>query len=394
MKPPALLLLACAGCLCHAQPHCSPTALSAAAARVRSLQALLKTISRDASGDVPASARDGLSQLKDALTESADAALSCAGPSASPVALQTQMIAALNALPAALDRNATGLFGDELIVTVSRPSKPAGLLKVEFTMDIPCGDDNVLLLYALRDGAWRRLMRWQAAPLKDSSGALGDFFVSGVLSPPDGNTAPLVVIAHGTPWCTSRFSRFAIDLLAPSTDRNQPKVIWHTERSYDRSPPDSMHFRSSDDTFELRVNDWLLITDDISPHRIVYHYRVDEHRNVIRIPPIATNARGFVEEWLDAPWSESSRFSDPGNAAALRPVYDRFISPDTKGAHISHTHGPVRACTTPHVFQVQVKPDADKTRYFHVRETGDGYIMLSAPTQPDPTCNGGNLMPQ
>ena len=30
---------------------------------------------------------------------------------------------------------------------------------------------------------------------------------------------------------------------------------------------------------------------------------------------------------------------------------------------------------------------------YHVREVKDGYMMLSAPNEPDPTCSGANLMP-
>ena len=406
MKPAAFVLLACTACLCRAQQHCSEPALAAAAARVHTLQDQLKTIRGDASGDVPAAARDGLTQLKDALTNAADTALACAAPSVNPTNLQNKLSIALNALPAELDRKGSGLFGDELIADVSRPGN-AGLLRINFSMNIPCGYDSILLLYALLDHEWRRLLRWQSPPLRDDSEAFGDFFVSGVLSGPEGGSDPLVVVAHGRPWCMSRHSRFAIDVLAPTADPDRPTILWHTARRYNRWGPEFVKFRISADTFELRVNDWLTTGDNLFLHEVVYRYRLGQHGDVIRIQPIATNARGFVEEWLSAPWSESLGFSDSDAAAALQSVHDQLTS-HSKNGIVSHGHGPVRACTTPKTFQVRIDSDLDKatrgkpggaterlpTRYFHVRETGDGYLMLSAPTEPDPACKGGNLMPQ
>ena len=124
---------------------------------------------------------------------------------------------------------------------------------------------------------------------------------------------------------------------------------------------------------------------------------------------IAINARGFVEEWLSAPWSESRDFSSAEAVTELQAVYDRFDAPIKLNGDqfVRHPLGPVRACAAPGVFQVQIdstlenivpgKPGGVRkplaSRYFHVREVKDGYVMLSAPTAPDPTCSGANLMP-
>jgi hypothetical protein len=141
----------------------------------------------------------------------------------------------------------------------------------------------------------------------------------------------------------------------------------------------------------------------------VYRYQIDEHGSVHRIQPIASNARGFVEEWLYAPWSEAKEFLAQEAAPALQQVHDQFDTPvkehDTE--YSSHSYGPVRACNAPKTFQVQIdstlervvpgKPGGESsplpTRYFHVHETGNGYVMVSAPTEPDSTCSGPDLMP-
>ena len=81
-----------------------------------------------------------------------------------------------------------------------------GLLEVTFFINIECGSfDSMLLVYDLRNGAWKKELRWQAAPLHQVSDAYGDFFLSAVLlgSSATGGAEWRVIVAHGTPWCTS-----------------------------------------------------------------------------------------------------------------------------------------------------------------------------------------------
>jgi hypothetical protein len=252
-------------------------------------------------------------------------------------------------------------------------------------------------------------MRWQSPPLKQISDAFGDFFLTATLSNPEvENGKPHFVVAHGTPWCTSRFSGFAMDVLSPASDPNSPKVLWHTGRSYSRGDFETK-IKATGNTFELRVNDSCMDINCYERH-VIYRYRIDKHEGVHRIQPIATDARGFVEEWLSAPWSESQTFSEPKASLALQKVHDEF-SPEPKSDpgkdYTTHSYGPVRACKTPGMFQVQINSTLEKivpgkpggesqprpTHYFHVRGVEDGYRMVSAPTEPAPSCSGPDLMP-
>jgi hypothetical protein len=364
--------------------------------------------------NVPAEARDLITQLKDALSCTADAVLASAAPSIDPLELQQRLAHVLGANPpqppqgtvvAKDDRRfdeALGpYYGHNLRTQVTRPATAARLIEVEFSINIECGDDHLLLVYALGNGLWRRQMRWQAPPLKKSSDAFGDFFLVTVLPAPGGGTSgPRVVVAHGMPWCTSRFSGFDMDVLSPDSDPNSPRVLWHSERGYSRfsfTPTIS----SSDDTFELRLNasTW----DPMGFERqVIYRYQIDEHQGVHRVQPIASNARGFVEEWLDAPWSEAQGFMAQGAAPGLQQVHHLFEPPLKHGGEFtSYDYGPVRACGDPKTFQLQMNLTLERsngsqplpTRYFHVRETRDGYVMVSAPTDQDSTCTGPDLMP-
>ncbi len=308
----------------------------------------------------------------------------------------------------------SGLYGDNLQIQVTRPTSVAGIIELQYSTTIECGSDSMLLVYELHDGAWTEKLRWQSPPLKLISDAFGDFFLTAILPGPsalgDGDTKWRVAVANGTSWCTSRFSHFRIDLLTPGVDPAAPRVLWNTGRGYSRFSFEPQ-LKSSGNAFELRLNDdcMMMFSDNCFERRVIYRYIVDGDDHVRRVGPIAINARGYVEEWLSAPWSESRGLSAVEAAADLQAVYQSFQSPLklTGDQYVSHRAGPVRACTAPGVFQVQIDSTLEKSipgkpggepkplgsLYFHVREVKDGYLMLSAPTEPDPTCFGANLMP-
>jgi hypothetical protein len=64
---------------------------------------------------------------------------------------------------------------------------------------------------------------------------------------------------------------------------------------------------------------------------------------------------------------------------------------------------PRRACNGPGTFHVQINSTLERivpvkpggasrprpTHYFHVHAVQDGYVMVSAPTEPDLACTGG-----
>ncbi|HVP45401.1 MAG TPA: hypothetical protein VMT32_02415 [Bryobacteraceae bacterium] len=402
---------------CAARTPCSRGELVDAARQVRGIQEELKHVQvGEMDTEVPATARNQLVELKDALSCLADVALAQAGPSLDTTELQNRIAEVLTVKPsepaktpvASSNDEAFGSYGDNLTVSVSRPANMRELLEMEFSAGIPCGDDHMLLIYALDNSTWRRQLRWQAPPLKEISDAFGDFFVSDVLSPSAGGTsAPSIVVAHGTPWCTSRFSSFAIDVLSAGSTSDSPKVLWHTKRGYSRGEFIPT-LRSSGDTFELRVNASSFDIDSFE-RSVVYRYQLDEHQGLHRIEPIAIHARGFVEEWLSAPWPESEGFSAQGASSALQIIHDQFAQPRKSDSEfVTHSHGPIRACKTPGTFQVEIRSTREKivpgkpggesqplpTRYFHVREVKDGYQMVSARSEANPSCEGADLMPK
>jgi hypothetical protein len=246
-----LLLLLAAHCL--AQIPCSSAASSIEAAAALTAQNELRRVHVDDMEEgVSRQIATQMAQFKDRLTRATDVALTCAGQSISPADLQDALARSLHAnLPEprtdqSISRNdpnyaeITGSWGHDLQVRITRPAVPADLLEVRYSVNIECGDDTLLLAYEWQADRWRLRLRWQAPELHTILDAHGDFFLTAYLANPaaeprvtaSGSPAPktaatwLVAVAHGRPWCTSRFSGFLIDLLAPGPDPASPQIVW------------------------------------------------------------------------------------------------------------------------------------------------------------------------
>ena len=412
---------------CCAQTACVPGAIPAAGARVQAVVAELRKnqLAADAMETyVSPEIADQMTRLKEALSEASDAALACEKPSVDASRLRKSLIRALHATqPMPEDPNTLskddprykedeGTYGHNLQVEVRRPAGFAGLLEVQYSINIECGVDTMLIVYELQDGNWKQRLRWQAQPLKEISDAFGDFFVSTIVSGPAASgkedSSWRLVVAHGTPWCTSRWSNFKLDVLTPGEASASPHVDFHLNRSLSRGDFES-HLKSFGNELELRVNTMCLdLSGGCYERHVIYRYRLEANGVVRRVGPIATNARGFVEEWLAAPWEELSEVTAAESASDLNAVHESFDHwKKSDSEFVSHRYGPVRACANAGVFQVQInstlqiivtgKPGGDSkplpSHYFHVREGKDGYVMVSAPTEPDPACTGADLMP-
>jgi hypothetical protein len=401
-----------------AQEACSKPIEGKSAATVASLRKQLRaiTLNKDDVGtDVPELAQRLISQLKSALAQTAQAVVACHDGAADTKTVEREMATLLHANPPQPPPNATVYKGDprypewlsdeygsNLLVTVDQP-RPQ-LLSLEFQFHIECGDDTVWMLFEQQGSHWRERLIWQAPPYKEISGAFGDFFVTAIL-PESSSDGWRVVAAHGRPWCTSRFSGFNIDVLAPTDDPEHPRVVWHTERDYSRGDYNT-RLSSSGDTFELRLHDDEMHFDmDAFERLVVYRYRVSGDK-VIRLEPIAANARGFVEEWLSMPWEEALAQSDTAQADKLRAVHKEYeISFKGTGEYTSWHSGPVQACTTHDHFQVTMttererivpgKPGGESTpgsTYLFQLQQDNGYRLLKITTTPDPSCAGPDLM--
>ena len=341
--------------------------------------------------DVSPPLRDAIRAYKQALVGAIDARLACSDEHVDPAALKSTLAATLG-VPAQPAQPKTGesAFGRNPDVDVTRDGTSRPLLFVRAGFDIACGDDNLLTAFAWENGGWRRVLRWQADDYKNIGGAYGSGFWFGAL--PDGQVA----VVHGTPWCSSRWSRFGADVVAPANGAAAQRTLFHTDHGYVLDD-NAIRFKVRPDGFEMRTTVGSR-DSDVMTRPGIFRYRVDGD-TVQRVQPVAVNGRDFVDEWLDVDDALAREWSElPAAAAALkaRQAFDAA----SKAPDIGFAYGPVRGCSdSKDRFQVELDmtgKDGNTVarRYALIRQERNGFTMLGLRNAAEPACRGANLMPQ
>ncbi|MBR8397733.1 hypothetical protein KDW65_14065 [Burkholderia cenocepacia] len=335
--------------------------------------------------------RDALRAYKQALVGAIDARLVCSDEHVEAVALKRTLAATLG-VPAQPAQPKTGesAFGRNPDVDVTRDGTSRPLLFVRAGFDIACGDDNLLTAYAWENGRWQRALRWQADEYKDIGGAYGGGFWFGAL--PGGQVA----VVHGTPWCSSRWSRFGADVIAPANGSAAQRTLFHTAHGY-VIDDDSIRFKVRADGFELRTTVGSL-DGDVMTRPGIFRYRVDGD-TVQRVQPAAANGRDFVDEWLKVDDVLAREWSEPEAAGTALKARQTFNA-ESKAPDIGFAYGPVRGCSdSKDRFQVELDltgkgGETVARRYALIRQERNGFTMLGLRNASEPACRGADLMPR
>lgn len=341
--------------------------------------------------DVSPPLRDAIRAYKQALVGAIDARLACSDEHVDPAALKSTLAATLG-VPAQPAQPKTGesAFGRNPDVDVTRDGTSRPLLFVRAGFDIACGDDNLLTAFAWENGGWRRVLRWQADDYKNIGGAYGSGFWFGAL--PDGQVA----VVHGTPWCSSRWSRFGADVVAPANGAAAQRTLFHTDHGYVLDD-NAIRFKVRPDGFEMRTTVGSR-DSDVMTRPGIFRYRVDGD-TVQRVQPVSVNGRDFVDEWLEANDAFAREWTEPAAAAAALKARQAFNA-ESKAPDIGFAYGPVRGCSdSKDRFQVELdltgkEGETVARRYALIRQERNGFTMLGLHKTAEPACHGANLMPQ
>jgi hypothetical protein len=399
--------IGCAGLQAQArlQPGaepCDQAFRQASAAVLESQQNLLRQKAKDMDSSVAPALQALIGGFKDSLVGATDAILHCEAPNTPAEQLQTDLARLLHAnqpQPIMTDDR----YGADLKVAVSMPVAAPQLRLVELSFIISCGEDSVLLVYepnkrnaelissvgehvdsGMPDG-FERALRWQAAPYDQILGAFGDFFQY-VLMPGLNGRPWRLAVAHGMPWCTSTWSGFQIDLLEPQP--GAPRVVWHEKLSYRRGDVvPKLILRPSG--FEVRAEVNTIEIEQLF-RKGIFRYEVDGD-TVRRVQPIALDGRGFVDEWLKAPWSEAKEWSLPEGLVGFQKAHEAFDR-GAKDANTTYSYGPVRACQMKGQYEVEIDADPGGKQFYAIREAENGYMLVNFGTTQDERCSGPDLM--
>lgn len=397
------LLLLCAGATILAIPlqaasECSEAGMHQAWEAANNARAKLLDASVEGMDtSVPPAMQGQIAAMKDALARFMGQYMRCkASGTSDATVIQSDLAKYLDAnkprvnVPSDLGLGGKwrNIYGANLDISVKRPKAEPDWIAIEVQFDIMCGRDRMLLVYAQHEGEWQRVLRWQSGKYSEVSGAFGDFFQYLVISQPSAQ-APLLVVAHGQPWCTSVWSGFEFDVIRVANNGLPAKVLLHRHESYNRGYAPKL--RKTPKGFELRVRDMSVAFEQAYVEPVIYSFAI-EGTEIRRIQPVAVNGRDFVDVWLRSTWAEALQWSESANALSLQAEHAKFEALQKSGSG-TFSFGPVRGCAfDPSRFQVELDYDSDPGSYFQIREGQNSFTMLSASERSDPKCNGANIM--
>ncbi len=401
----ALLVLAM-GAAVRADETCSQERLKAAAEKVKAGQGELLGVSVGYGGmdtGVPVATQNLIRGFKDSLAAAADTFMNCErGGAGDAKGIETRLADLLGAsvgdsvrkLAGALvvtDQGRDKIYGANLQIAARAEEHEPPLIGFKIGFDIPCGVDEMLLLYQSSGNGWRRLIRWQSDPYSQISGAFGDFFEFVVFGERRGDDWRLAV-AHGKPWCSSSYSGFDLDVLRPATGAiASQQMVFHTETNYRRDAETTLH--GEPDGFLLRLTVTSLNAKS-NERAGIYHYRLHQGQ-IHRYQPVAENARDFLDEWIQADWNEAADWTARPNLKSLAREHDivaDFVD-KLESKTPAFVYGPVQACSGKQkMVQVEFGGVPSGFKYFQIEQGKDSFTMVSGSNGPDPKCTGPDVM--
>ena len=204
--------------------------------------------------DAPTDVGRDILMLRKTLDVATQAFFRCrVGDDVSPVVIQQKLAHFLHADQSSRDKNADrsdGIYGANLGVHIEATKGFPNSLFVVLTFDVECGNDNLLFLYTKEQGQWPQRLHWYSDRYTKPSDAFGDFFVFMPVRGAQGTT--LFAVAHGHPWCTSRWSGFDIDLLRSTTKIANQTNLGHFSAGYDRGSDDPQGIKPTADGFTFQ----------------------------------------------------------------------------------------------------------------------------------------------
>jgi hypothetical protein len=374
---PATLLLAAGSDI-----SCIQTA-SAAGESIQTLQTQLRAgrSSDELETDVSGEASAKISALKDALGKTVAAYVDCIPTVPRPNA---QKIGSnLSKMLKASITHGPQSYAAVLPVHASWIPGHKQLLGVTTTIDIGCGTDAMLQLFAIQGNAPREVLRWRSPPYLEISGAFDTFQYQ--ISALDKSGHWFMVTTHVKPWCSSTWSMMDYDVLRPPDVGTQPLVLFQGSDSFWWGGSDAGRFDVSVDRFDLRFTG-NSIDPEVLSRMTVRDFRVTED-SVRRINPVAVSPRDFIDEWLVSPWQMAAMWTAPDTLAQLQNVHAK-LSTD-KGERTYFTFGTIRACAgLQHNVQVQlIAHDARDTSYYFRVAGKSAFVLRGVSSSPAKGCS-------
>ncbi|MCG3191372.1 MAG: hypothetical protein DIJKHBIC_00598 [Thermoanaerobaculia bacterium] len=194
------------------------------------------------------------------------------------------------------------------------PGNP-DFLAVTLDLAIECGRDTSLLLFEKRHQGWTLSLVVSNDGYTRISEAIEGLEYA--ISPPRPDGTRFVVTTNWTPWCSSNWSGLNTRVFIPGPDPLSPRVILDREDFVFGAYDHENGLVATASGFRLSCTVAQSLDAELHSRERLLTYRIDG-TEVTRVPPFAADPRGFLDEWLAFPWTESEKWTLPEAAQAAQ----------------------------------------------------------------------------
>ena len=260
-----------------------------------------------------------------------------------------------------------------------------------------CGSDTSFYLFRKVAGAWQLAAEQEANEYEDVSGAQGSFQYA--VSPPDAAGGFFVVTTNINPWCSSNWQSLRYWVFRVRATPRQPHILLQRKESIFLGNENSGVITIQPENFRIEFDAQQGLDAGVLLRKHIVAYQVTGDR-VSREPPLAAEPEGFLDEWIDLPWEEAARWSEPSAPPELR-EWQEWLHAEraAKDSPFSHNFafGPP-ACEveqgrwqigiefSPFAEDASLPPEMPGAIYFTVALKDDAYVLENVSASSVPQC--------
>ena len=179
------------------------------------------------------------------------------------------------------------------------------------TLGIACGSDSSLYLFERQEGSWRLAFALESNGYEEINGALGMFDFG--ISPPARDGSFFIVAADVNPWCSSNWQGVRWRAYRLGGDPLRPQPFFEGHDGIYLEP--GFELAVTEAGFRLTFPGAQRLDAGMLIREIVQAFQVSGTQ-VKRVPPLASEPRGFLDAWISLPWSDARRWTSRRAAAA------------------------------------------------------------------------------
>jgi len=212
-------------------------------------------------------------------------------------------------------------YGNIYQVTVEKLARHPDLMAATTTIGVCCGTDTSLYIFKKKDQQWVMIIAQEANNYQEVSGAQGSFQY--VISPPSATGQFFLVTTKVNPWCTSNWQSIRYRVFRVGPTPYQPRILLERTESIYLGNEDHGNITSLPNGFRIEFDAGQQLDVGVLIRKHVVTYQVEGDR-VWRVPPLALEPEGFLDEWFRLEWKEASKWIEPSASADLRRWHQRF----------------------------------------------------------------------